>query len=154
MTVLEDDPTLTTRLHPGPNPVPVIIDPRGRIVGNENVFNGPIPPVLFTSGKIELMRGSVVQIPADLSGETLLIILRELAGRRLANITVEGGAALLQAFLDNGLWEEARVFTGPETFGSGLAAPVIDSAFHQSTEWLGGDRLDQYRKENTEKGAY
>lgn len=143
-TVLDDDPFLTTRLYPGPDPVPVIIDPKGIVTGKENVFRGPIPALLFTSAQTELLNGDSFVIAPDLTKSTLVTILETLASRRLANITVEGGAALLTAFLSNGLWNEARVFTGPNTFGNGLPAPEPISFGGRllKSERIGSDLLE------------
>jgi diaminohydroxyphosphoribosylaminopyrimidine deaminase/5-amino-6-(5-phosphoribosylamino)uracil reductase len=38
---------------------------------------------------------------------------------------VEGGARLLQTFIDAGLWDEARVFTGKTWFQKGVRAPQL-----------------------------
>ena len=40
---------------------------------------------------------------------------------------VEGGAKTLQYFIDAGMWDEAKVFTGQGKFGDGVLAPNITS---------------------------
>ncbi|NJC26235.1 diaminohydroxyphosphoribosylaminopyrimidine deaminase/5-amino-6-(5-phosphoribosylamino)uracil reductase [Lewinella antarctica] len=149
-TVIEDDPSLTTRLWPGPDPVPIIIDPRGRITGQERVFRGPVAPILYTSLAPKSLpknsEATVVIIPADLKLATIEFILRDLAKRRLANVTVEGGAGLLNAFIRHDLWDEARVFTGPNALGDGLAAPEIHHNHLIDTTRIGSDRLTYFKR--------
>jgi len=150
-TVLDDDPSLTTRLWPGPDPVPIVVDPRGRLSGKEKVFRGPVVPVLFTSAKLEAPRVDVVSIPNNLNTETLLYILQQLAARRMANVTVEGGGALLSAFLTSGLWKEARVFTGRPIYKDGLTSPdplQYGGEVVQETR-IGSDKLVCYLNGNT-----
>ena len=38
---------------------------------------------------------------------------------------MEGGAQILQSFIYDKLWDEARIFIGNATFGEGLRAPKI-----------------------------
>ena len=153
-TVLEDDPRLDARLYPGPDPLPVVIDPKARLDGSQRVFHGERPPLLFSSRKPAGFTGGHVAIAPDLSATTTTRILRNLADRRLANITVEGGAGLLQAFLGAGLWDEANVFTGRARFGGGVEAPELSSWGGRvvSIERIGGDRLVGYRRETAPKG--
>ena len=43
----------------------------------------------------------------------------------LQSMIVEGGAYTLQHFIDEGLWDEAVVFTGDICFGEGVKAPIL-----------------------------
>ena len=133
-TLLDDDPLLTTRLWPGPNPLPIVVDPRSRASGQERIFRGKSAPLVYT--------------PVDLSQSSLREMLEDLASRRLAHVTVEGGAALLSAFLEAGLWDEARVFTGSSRFGGGLPAPRMNGHLIRSLT-LQQDRCDFYRPGGT-----
>ena len=148
-TVLDDDPRLDSRLYPGPNPIPVVIDPRGLLTGSERVFRGERPGILYTSQPdVSLTQGSVVAIGNDLTVATITAILHDLAERRLAAVTVEGGHAILQAFIKAGLWDEGRVFTGAAKFGAGLVAPRLEQSGGQidETEKIGPDELTYYTK--------
>ncbi len=53
-------------------------------------------------------------------------ILGELHRRQIQSLIIEGGAKLLGSFIDAGLWDEARVFTGQKYFFAGVAAPKLD----------------------------
>ena len=48
-------------------------------------------------------------------------------------ILIEGGAMLLTHFISNGLWDEARIFTGELYFGRGVSAPVLDGKLFAKT---------------------
>ncbi|OAV44487.1 bifunctional diaminohydroxyphosphoribosylaminopyrimidine deaminase/5-amino-6-(5-phosphoribosylamino)uracil reductase RibD [Lewinella sp. 4G2] len=146
-TVLDDNPSLTTRLWPGPSPRPVVIDPRGRLTGKEKVFSGPSSPIHYTSRPVELPRGNSVVMPNNLDKATLELVLQDLAERRLANVTVEGGAAILNTFLTSGLWDEAKVFTGEVHFGGGVVAPEPGAYGGKVTASyaVGSDRVVEYR---------
>ena len=54
----------------------------------------------------------------------ILEILHEM---EIISVIVEGGAYTLNRFIESGLWDEARVFTGNKEFGAGVAAPVLST---------------------------
>ncbi len=56
---------------------------------------------------------------------------------------MEGGAQLLQAFLDAGLWDEARVFTGAKFLFKGIPAPIIPVA-PAYPQVIAGDLLEVF----------
>lgn len=56
---------------------------------------------------------------------------------------VEGGAVLLQSFLDSGYWDETRVETGPMFLGNGIVAPVVKGMLVRS-EYCGEAKIDWY----------
>jgi diaminohydroxyphosphoribosylaminopyrimidine deaminase/5-amino-6-(5-phosphoribosylamino)uracil reductase len=42
------------------------------------------------------------------------------------SVIIEGGAKTLQSFIDENLWDEARVFTGTNEFKEGIKAPEFN----------------------------
>ena len=50
-------------------------------------------------------------------------LFQDLKERGQQSVLVEGGPQLFQQLMALELWDEARVFTAPHSFGSGLAAP-------------------------------
>lgn len=145
-TVVEDNPALTTRLFPGPDPRPVIIDPRDRVTGREQLFDGSgVRPLLFSgTARPEIAADNYV-IGSSLNHTALTQVLTRLKEERLGEVTVEGGAALLSAFIAAGLWDEARIFTGSARFGGGVPAPVLPaSAVLTHRERIRGDTLSCY----------
>jgi diaminohydroxyphosphoribosylaminopyrimidine deaminase/5-amino-6-(5-phosphoribosylamino)uracil reductase len=145
-TVVDDDPSLTTRLFPGPQARPVVLDLRNRVTGKEQLFNGVgRKPLLFAGTKRTGINAEVVVIGPDLDKAALTQVLSTLKEQRLGQVTVEGGAATLQAFLSSGFWDEARVFTGQVRFGDGVPAPVFSLLKLVSQEDILGDLLSIYR---------
>ena len=58
----------------------------------------------------------------------------------IQSLIVEGGAEPLQAFIKANLWDEARVFVSPQTFGKGVKAPLAPGMLHEQhklkSDWL------------------
>ncbi|MEK7254544.1 MAG: hypothetical protein AAB316_07360, partial [Bacteroidota bacterium] len=59
---------------------------------------------------------------------------------RISSLIVEGGAATLQRFIAGGWWDEAWVFTGNLTLGSGIQTPEIPGFANAETR-IGTDVL-------------
>lgn len=146
-TVIEDNPSLTARLYPGPDPRPVVIDLRGRLTGKEALFGGKgIRPLVFTNGKSAKLRADLVDIKQkDLGGKAIRRMMKKLYELRYGHVTVEGGAAVLHAFISNGYWDEARRFTGSGRFGDGLPSPALASAEVVESQYIGSDLLETFR---------
>ena len=45
--------------------------------------------------------------------------------KNIASVIIEGGRQTLQSFIDENLWDEARVFRGPSVLNDGIKAPKI-----------------------------
>ena len=149
-TVVDDDPSLTTRLFPGPSPQPIVLDPRGVVRGTERIFHQPrsplvVAPLLSTKASSEVLTPSA---PA-LSPAYLQEVFTELRRRKLKTILVEGGRAVLNAFIAAGYWDEARLFTGTSYFDNGLRAPELGSGPGRpeliDDRMIAGDRLRIFR---------
>lgn len=118
-TALLDNPSLTTRLWPGRNPLRVVIDRHDVLPRSLRLFNDEAETVVYTT-------------------ETLPEILADLADRKVQSLMVEGGAQLLQSFLDAGLWDEAFIEVAPARLGDGVKAPTIPSEYPREVEkWMG-----------------
>ena len=124
-TALIDDPSLTTRLWPGRNPLRVVIDKGLRLPAALKLFDGEQKTIVINhvrqSEHFNLSYHRVVP------GESLLPqVLDVLYRLNIQSLMVEGGAQLLQSFIDEGLWDEARVITNESlNFGDGLPAPFL-----------------------------
>lgn len=53
-------------------------------------------------------------------------LLSELYDRKIQSVIIEGGRKTLERFIAAGLWDEAVVFEGNQSWGKGLKAPVLD----------------------------
>lgn len=105
-TVLQDNPSLTVRDAAGLNPVRIVIDRDNTLPRDLQVFNKQANTLVLSSYD-----------PNHLC--------QQLYEMHIQSVIVEGGLHTLQSFIDAGLWDEARVFTGLVEFGQGIEAPVL-----------------------------
>jgi riboflavin-specific deaminase-like protein len=125
-TVELDDPQLTTRHVDGPNPVRVVLDPRGRLEPKRRVFcDGQAPTVLVRSQGLptfESEQVEVVELPTE-DGVVPLPALRDaLAARGLRRLFIEGGGVTVSGFLNAGGLDRLHVTVAPMIIGSGRPA--------------------------------
>ncbi len=144
-TAFADDPELTTRFWPGSNPVRLVIDLNLRLPLQLKLFDGKIKTIVFNLHKQE--ENGLLHF-YQLTGELDLVsqILNALYQLNIQSLIVEGGTQLLQSFIDEGAWDEARVITNEELIiGEGLPAPQLK--YHQfiSAEKIHKDRIVFYR---------
>ena len=62
---------------------------------------------------------------------------------KIQSLIVEGGTKTIQTFIDENLWDEARVFSGEVHFNDGLNAPILD-VIPTNEENIKGDTLKTY----------
>lgn len=123
-TVLADDPRLTVRDWAGNNPLRVVLDRGLDIPSQRHVMDRSVPTLVLTQGKIPPSGGkNIAYATLDFTRPLAAQIVEVLHRHAVNSVLVEGGAKTLQAFLDENLWDEARVFTGPRRFFHGLPAP-------------------------------
>lgn len=121
-TYLIDHPSLTTRHFDGPSPRRFVVD-RSHKLGNAPEGFEPL-----TFG----------DIPST---------LRYLYSQGVTSLLIEAGPRYLQAIINSGLWDRARVETSPTLLGSaGIApAPILPStAILQADSLIGPNRLQIY----------
>ncbi|MCS6918110.1 MAG: bifunctional diaminohydroxyphosphoribosylaminopyrimidine deaminase/5-amino-6-(5-phosphoribosylamino)uracil reductase RibD [Chitinophagales bacterium] len=141
-TALVDNPQLTVRLWRGRQPMRIVLDRHGRLPHALHLFDGSAPTLLVTENPLAKPPHAE---PLILPFERLLpALLEALWQRGVLSLLVEGGSRLLQAFLDHGLWDEARQLVSPVRLGDGVAAPVIHAAATEEHE-ICADRLFLYR---------
>ena len=124
-TAMADDPALTTRLWPGSNPLRLVIDMDLKLPASLNVFDKKVKTIVFNGIKHE--EGELLYFyKIEKDKNNLVQILNALYKLEILSVIVEGGAKLLQSFIDNDLWDEARVITNTEmNIPDGLNAPVL-----------------------------
>ncbi|RIX53436.1 bifunctional diaminohydroxyphosphoribosylaminopyrimidine deaminase/5-amino-6-(5-phosphoribosylamino)uracil reductase RibD [Paenibacillus nanensis] len=131
-TALADDPMLTTRaVVPAIHPVRIIVDSKLRLPLSAKVVTDRSAPtiVLTTQGsdeakKRQLEEAGVTVIPCGEGAEVdLRAAMKELGGREIGSILLEGGGKLNGAMLDAGLIDKMVLFFAPKLIG-GDQAPV------------------------------
>ncbi len=126
-TILKDNPKLNVRLWIGKSPTRILID-RNLKVGNDfHVMDGSVKTIVIT--QIELSKKYVTGVDyevIDFSKNVAQQICEVLYKHNILSVIIEGGSKTLQTFLDENLWDEARVFKGANYFTKGLKAPIIN----------------------------
>ncbi len=143
-TAIYDNPKLTSRDWKGKDPLRVVLDRKKMLEKNLNLFTDEKPTLVYTLQSPEALKQTEWIRLAE--NHFLEDLLSDLHKRKIQSLIVEGGSATLQAFIDKGLWDEARVFIGSNTFKEGISAPKLNISSGTETKIL-EDRLKFYYNE-------
>ena len=143
-TALLDNPSLTVRHWAGRSPVRVVLDRTLKLPVGSHLLDGAVPTLVFTAVEVE-SRPNVEYVQIDFGQEVLSQVLQYLYGQNLNSLMVEGGAELLESFLDAGLWDEAWVETAPVVLGAGVKAPAVPGVL-TGTEQRHGHLLETWKQ--------
>ena len=147
-TALLDNPSLNLRCWAGRAPLRLVIDRAGVLPATLNLFDGSLPTVVYTANEIIGKFGkNVEQVVLDFSKSVLPQILDHLHSLKIQSLLVEGGAKLLQSFIDASLWDNARVEINRSlVVGDGVSAPVISDSFLSGQKSCGGNDILLFAK--------
>jgi diaminohydroxyphosphoribosylaminopyrimidine deaminase/5-amino-6-(5-phosphoribosylamino)uracil reductase len=143
-TALQDNPELTTRFVPGKHPLRLVIDLNLKLPTHLNVFNSDARTIIFNNLQHKEINNIIYfKLKQDIN--VIQQILNALYSMNVQSLLVEGGAQTLQSFIDEKLWDEARIITNHELIiANGIAAPVLPvSKLVDSENWL-TDRINHY----------
>jgi diaminohydroxyphosphoribosylaminopyrimidine deaminase/5-amino-6-(5-phosphoribosylamino)uracil reductase len=153
-TALFDDPELTTRLWPGSHPLRLVLDLNLRLPSRLKLFQQGPPVIVFNLHKhtLPLERTGVAAIKGlhyyQVTNDVSLVpqILNGLYRLGIQSLIVEGGARLLQSFIDEESWDEAMVITNTrQQEEQGLPAPELSSQVLNNTTILLTDVIRHYQ---------
>lgn len=139
-TALADDPQLNVRLVAGRNPLRAVIDRNLELPTNHHVFDNSIKTFVFNQKKTAIEGNTYYVEIEDFDNFLPQYILYQLYLQDVQSLIIEGGAKTLQSFIDNELWDEARIFTASEFWGKGIKAPLITGETIQNTQ-IGSNQL-------------
>lgn len=137
-TVLQDNPSLTTRNWAGSNPIRIVIDREMKLSPMSAVFDEKAKTIVFTgnnnspfknTSSLENSEEQLQYTDIDFSKNIASQICEALYKAGIQSLIVEGGSKTLQTFIDENLWDEAYIFSGNATFGQGIAAPILKGDF-------------------------
>ena len=141
-TALLDNPSLTVRHWTGRNPLRLVVDKENSLPASLRLFNDEARTVVYTCKVKEGKFGKNIEQVALADGDILEQIMQHLASLKVNTLLVEGGATLLQSFIDAGLWDTARVERNPLLLvGDGVAAPTLPKGLQCSTDSLFGNEI-------------
>lgn len=147
-TALLDNPELTTRHWPGPSPVRLVIDLDLKLPSSLKIFNDKQRTVIFNTVKHE-ETGNLryYQITEDVS--IVHQVMNALYQMKFLSVLIEGGARLLQSFIDEGMWDEARIICNRQlTIGNGLPGPELADAELKAEIMIESDVVNFYQNKN------
>lgn len=159
-TALLDNPELNTRLWPGNSPIRLVVDTDLQLPPSLKLFDGKYPTIVFNSQKhtipeeaITLVYGAQNESESQLyyyqvTDDVSLVhqVLNALYELKIQSVLVEGGAFLLQSFIDESMWDEARIITNEDLFiGNGLPSPVLKNQQFHSKVQSGTDTIRTYK---------
>ena len=113
-TVTQDNPRLTTREVEGTNPIRIVVDIKNSLSRSSQVFNSEATTIKLTKTEIDPKKPLASQI-----SKALYI-------NKITSVIIEGGLKTLQAFINEDLWDEARIIKGIPFFKEGTKAPFIN----------------------------
>lgn len=143
-TVIDDNPKLNARDWSGNNPVRVVIDRENKIDKNSFIFDDTVKTIIFSNENKKTSTANTQFEVIDFSKNIIPEILDVLYKNQIQSIIIEGGRQTLQSFIDENIWDEARIFVGKPSFGNGTKAPIISRKDNEKTTIL-SDELIQIR---------
>ncbi|WP_179349730.1 bifunctional diaminohydroxyphosphoribosylaminopyrimidine deaminase/5-amino-6-(5-phosphoribosylamino)uracil reductase RibD [Winogradskyella pacifica] len=133
-TVIEDNPSLTVRDWSGENPIRVVLDKISKLNSDYSIFNEDSKTIRITNKDIDFDKPIATQIATLLHKQSI------------NSIIIEGGAKTLQTFINEELWDEARIFTGTVEFKDGTKAPELKGRLISESR-IKNDLLKIYAKD-------
>ncbi len=137
-TAINDNPQLTVREWKGRNPLRIVVDRDLKLPNTLNLFDNEAKTIVFNNKKHNFADN--VEFVNIAFNNSLHEIVNELYARNIQSLVVEGGRLLLESFIQNNLWDEARVFIGNKKFKTGVKAPVFNQIPY-STKMIDDSKL-------------
>ena len=133
-TILKDNPSLTTRLVEGKNPVRVIVDSNARTpLDSKVVTDKSARTIIATTSnappeKISALKNLGVEIIFAGDGERvdLKILMRTLAEREITSVLVEGGGTIHFSMLKENLVDKIFAFVAPKIIGGKNSLTAVE----------------------------
>ncbi len=143
-TAMVDNPQLNSRHYRDKPLCRIALDLDGKLPEKAHIFDGSQPTWILGPVRPNLAADF---IPVD-SGQWIPQLLTALYQSGKAILFVEGGANVLNQFLEAELWDELRILQGTSRLGiGGISAPAIPaSAVKTDTGIAGADQWEIYTK--------
>jgi diaminohydroxyphosphoribosylaminopyrimidine deaminase/5-amino-6-(5-phosphoribosylamino)uracil reductase len=123
-TALIDDPSLTTRLVAGPNPVRIVWDAHLELPRSAKVF-ADNAKVLVLTEQVEKAEGHISWVSTADCSSLRAVMAKLHQQHRIGSILVEGGAFTLKGFLQGGCWNEAYRVSSAKLLTKGVKGPTV-----------------------------
>ena len=135
-TVLKDNPSLTTRIPNGKNPIRIILDSTLRIpVESKVVTDREAPTWIFTTHNSAADKKHVLEnlgvkifITSGKKHVNLQEMLDVLGRNGISSLLIEGGGEVNAAFLENRLIDKLILYFAPKVIGGKVAATFVEGS--------------------------
>lgn len=127
-TLRADDPLLSVRLDSfaGRQPQPVVIAGDGGLPPDRRLYERD--PIVYAPGPLDTHPNCEVVVAAGPDGVDLAAVAKDLAGRGILEVLVDGGPTLATSFIKRGLADEITLYFGAKlAVGTGL--PMLTGPF-------------------------
>lgn len=124
-TVVNDNPLLTARNWTGKNPTRIIIDKNLKINESYRIFDKSALTIVINNVK-DVQKQNILYLKTDIEKNSVFNIIKKLYEQKIQSVVIEGGSYTLKQFIQNKLWDEARIFKGSKVFNNGVSAPVFN----------------------------
>jgi diaminohydroxyphosphoribosylaminopyrimidine deaminase/5-amino-6-(5-phosphoribosylamino)uracil reductase len=147
-TVIDDNPTLNVRSWSGQNPVRIVLDRSLRIPKTATIFDKSVQTIVITEvgAKPQQFDKNLIFEEIYFSKNIAIQICEVLQKNKIQSVIIEGGLQTLQTFIDEDLWDEARVFVGDKEFKEGVPSPKLNKVTNEEMN-LHTDVLKKYRND-------
>jgi diaminohydroxyphosphoribosylaminopyrimidine deaminase/5-amino-6-(5-phosphoribosylamino)uracil reductase len=140
-TVLQDNPSLTTRNWFGKNPVRVYLDRNGKIDNSFAIKDTSSQTICITNRTDLQNTNNVTYAFANFDQNLPEQICNILYQNHLLSVVIEGGTKTLQSFINANLWDETRIFISNSILKTGVKAPVFSSFSKSETKIIYNNTL-------------
>ena len=144
-TALHDNPVLNVRHWDSPSPIRLVLDLDLKLPSTLHLLDKRQRTIVFNTIRHEEEANLLYY---QVTRDTSLVhqILDALYHLKVQSVLVEGGAKLLQSFLDEATWDEIRVITSESiAIEHGISSPDIQSLFPDEAFKLETDEITIYR---------
>jgi diaminohydroxyphosphoribosylaminopyrimidine deaminase / 5-amino-6-(5-phosphoribosylamino)uracil reductase len=160
-TAETDNPHLDNRFYFGKSPIRLVLDRTNRLAKAQHLFDNTQKTLIFSEntegGNLSLKKGDNIEnIQLDFNSNWLETMMSELLKRKIGILLVEGGTHLINSFIENNLWDEARVIKSshalikPEmpNYSSKfyINAPKIPEFYREHDQLLDDNAVTFYKK--------
>jgi diaminohydroxyphosphoribosylaminopyrimidine deaminase/5-amino-6-(5-phosphoribosylamino)uracil reductase len=124
-TAAIDNPQLNVRYADGRNPKRVVIDRRLQLDAKLHLFDQSVETLIFNEIKTGAEGKNKYIALEDFDRYVPQYIMYQLYLQDIQSVIIEGGAYTLRSFIEAGMWDEARIFTGKAILNKGIPAPQL-----------------------------
>lgn len=145
-TALKDNPQLDARNWNNKEIIRMVIDKNLSIPASHHLYNNKLKTVFFNFIKTE-QQNNTAFFKLDESENILPQIMQYCYNSGIQSILVEGGAATLQHFINEKLYDEVRIITNESMSAEdGIIAPELKNTQLNRTEKILSDSIAYYTK--------